>query len=240
MIISGGAAIDPDILDFFNDIGISAVQGYGLTECSPMAALNPDTRKNMRSNSAGHLLPGMDVKIINRDEEGIGEICLRGSNIMMGYYNAPDATDEVIVDGWFHTGDLGYVDSNRFIYITGRQKNVIITKNGKNVYPEELENYLARIPFIAESMVWGAEEEDSFNETSIVATVTLDDDELTDILGEGFTDEQARDLTWEEIDKINDSLPLFKKIKRVNIKQSDFEKTTGKKIKRFIDANKEE
>jgi len=240
MIISGGAAIDPDILDFFNDIGISAVQGYGLTECSPMAALNPDTLKNMRSNSAGHLLPGMDVKIINRDEEGIGEICLKGSNIMMGYYNNPEETAKVLVDGWFHTGDLGYVDSEKFIYITGRQKNVIITKNGKNVYPEELENYLARIPFIAESMVWGNEGDDGSNETSIVATVTLDDDELTDILGEGFTDEQARDLTWEEIDKINDSLPLFKKIKKVNIKQSDFEKTTGKKIKRFIDANKEE
>lgn len=240
VIISGGAAIDPEVLDFFNSIGITAVQGYGLTECSPMAALNPDTKKNMRSDSAGHLMPGMEVKIVNRDDEGIGEICLKGKNVMMGYYNNEEATAEVLKDGWFHTGDLGYVDGDYFIYITGRQKNVIITKNGKNVYPEELENYLGKIPFIAETMVWGSDGEDGSNETSIIATVTLDEGELAEILGEGFTEEQARDLTWEAIDKVNDELPLFKKIKKVIIKQSDFEKTTGKKIKRFIDANKEE
>lgn len=240
MIISGGAAIDPDVLQFFNDIGIAAVQGYGLTECSPMAALNPDTRKAMRNESVGHLLPGMDVKIVSRDGDGIGEICLKGRNVMMGYYKDQAATDEVLKDGWFHTGDLGYIDADRFIYITGRQKNVIITKNGKNVYPEELENYLAKIPFIAESMVWGDEGEDGANEATIIATVTLDSDELKEILGEEFTADEARDLTWEEIDKVNDRLPLFKKIKKVNIRQSDFEKTTGKKIKRFIDANKED
>ena len=240
VIISGGAAIDPDILDFFNDIGITAVQGYGLTECAPMAALNPDTRRGMRSNSAGHLLPGMQVKIVDKNPDGVGEICLKGRNVMMGYYNDPIATSEAIVDGWFHTGDLGYVDSDDFIYITGRKKNVIITKNGQNVYPEELENYIGKIPFVAESMVWGDVDEDSSNETTITATVTLDMDELQEALGDECTHERARDLVWEEIDRINDSLPLFKKIKKVNIRESDFEKTTGKKIKRFIDANKEE
>ena len=240
VIISGGAAIDPDILDFFNDIGITAVQGYGLTECSPMAALNPDTKRGMRSNSAGHLLPGMQVKIMDKNSDGVGEICLKGRNVMMGYYNSQEATDEAIIDGWFHTGDLGYVDSEDFIYITGRKKNVIITKNGQNVYPEELENYIGKIPFVAESMVWGDAGEDGSNETTIVATVTLDMDEMHNVLGEDCTHEQAQDLVWEEIDRINDNLPLFKKIKKVNIRESDFEKTTGKKIKRFVDANKEE
>ena len=131
VIISGGAAIDPAILQFFNDIGIIAVQGYGLTECSPMAALNPDVPKDMRNASVGHLLPGMEVKVVDKDENGIGEICFKGGNVMMGYYKNPEATAEVLKDGWFYTGDLGYVDNEDFIYITGRKKNVIITKNGK-------------------------------------------------------------------------------------------------------------
>ena len=122
VLISGGAAIDPAILQFFNDLGMIAVQGYGLTECSPMAALNPDQHKYMRNASVGHLLPGMEVKIEDKDEDGIGEICLKGPNVMLGYYNNPEATAEVIVDGWFHTGDQGYVDDEDFIYITGRKK----------------------------------------------------------------------------------------------------------------------
>lgn len=239
VIISGGAAIDPKVLQFFNDIGIIAVQGYGLTECSPMAALNPDVPKDMRNTSVGHLLPGMEVKVINRDENGIGEICLKGKNVMMGYYHNPKATAEVLIDGWFHTGDLGYVDEQDFIYITGRKKNVIITKNGKNIFPEEIEYYLGGIPYIAESLVWGDVHEDSSNETSIVATVTLDAEALVETLGEHYTEEQAKDLIWEEVDKVNEELPLYKKVKKVKIRKEDFDKTTGKKIKRFVDSNKE-
>ena len=118
VMISGGAAIDPAILQFFNDLGMIAVQGYGLTECAPMAALNPDQHKYMRNASVGHLLPGMEVKIEDKDEDGIGEICLKGPNVMLGYYRMPEATAEVIKDGWFHTGDQGYVDEEDFIYIT--------------------------------------------------------------------------------------------------------------------------
>lgn len=238
VIISGGAAINPDILQFFNDIGITAVQGCGLTECSPMTALNPDVEKDMRNVSAGHLLPGISVKIENPDEEGIGEICYKGANVMLGYYKNPEATAEVIKDGWFHSGDLGYVDEDDFIYITGRKKNVIITKNGKNVFPEEIEYYLSSVPYIAESMVWGHEEGGS--DTSIIATVTLDAEEVQQALGENYTEEAARGLIWEEVDKINEELPYYKKIKKINIRQEDFEKTTGKKIKRFIASNKEE
>ena len=125
VLISGGAAIDPAILQFFNDLGFIAVQGYGLSECAPMGALNPDQHKYMRNASVGHILPGMDVKIVDKDEDGIGEICLKGDNVMLGYYNNPEETAKVIKDGWFYTGDQGYIDDEKFIYITGRKKNVI-------------------------------------------------------------------------------------------------------------------
>lgn len=231
VIISGGAAIDPDILQFFNDIGITAVQGYGLTECSPMAALNPDVEKDMRNASVGHLLPGMEVKVIDKDEDGIGEICFKGPNVMMGYYNNKAATDEVLIDGWFHTGDLGYVDSEDFVYITGRKKNVIITDNGKNIFPEELEYELSKVPYIAESMVWG-------NDKIIAATVTIDEDAVKDALGEEYSITDVEKLIWAEIDKINENLPFYKMIKKLIIRDKEFEKTTGKKIKRFVEENK--
>ena len=238
-LISGGAAIDPDILQFFNDIGITAVQGYGLTECSPMAALNPDVEKDIRNESVGHLLPGMEVKIIDEDEDGIGEICFKGPNVMMGYYKNQEATDQVLIDGWFHTGDLGYVDSENFIYITGRKKNVIITDNGKNIFPEELEYLLSRIPYIDESMVWASEEEGSSNDKSILATVTVDEDEVKQALGEEYTKEDVETLIWKEIDNLNGELPFYKRIRKLVVRDRDFEKTTGKKIKRFVEENKQ-
>ena len=241
VLISGGAAIDPAILEFFNDLGFISVQGYGLTECAPMAALNPDGRKTMRNSSVGHLLPGMEVKIEDKNEEGIGEICLKGANIMMGYYNMPEETAKVIQDGWFHTGDLGYVDEDDFIYITGRKKNVIITANGKNVFPEELEYYLGRSAFVSESMVW-AQEDSSGQDTVIVATIKPDMEEVEGAIGKEASEDpaQVEKLLWAEVDKINESLPLFKKIKKITVRREEFEKTTGKKIKRFVESNKAE
>ena len=240
VLISGGAAIDPAILQFFNDLGFVAVQGYGLTECAPMAALNPDQHKYMRNASVGHLLPGMEVKIEDKDEEGIGEICLKGHNVMLGYYNMPEETAKVLKEGWFHTGDLGYVDDEDFIYITGRKKNVIITANGKNVFPEELEYYLSKVSYVAESMVW-ADEDESGQDTVIVATIKPDMDEIVEKIGASAAadDSEVEKLLWHEIDKINEELPLFKKIKRVTVRREEFEKTTGKKIKRFIESNKQ-
>lgn len=241
VLISGGAAIDPAILEFFNDLGFISVQGYGLTECAPMAALNPDGRKTMRNSSVGHLLPGMEVKIEDKNEEGIGEICLKGANIMMGYYNMPEETAKVIQDGWFHTGDLGYVDEDDFIYITGRKKNVIITANGKNVFPEELEYYLGRSAFVSESMVW-AQEDSSGQDTVIVATIKPDMEEVEGAIGKEASEDpaQVEKLLWAEVDKINESLPLFKKIKKITVRREEFQKTTGKKIKRFVESNKAE
>lgn len=241
VLISGGAAIDPAILQFFNDLGFISVQGYGLTECAPMAALNPDNHKYMRNSSVGHLLPGMEVKIEEKNEDGVGEICVKGPNVMLGYYNMPEETAKVIKDGWFHTGDLGYVDDEDFIYITGRKKNVIITANGKNVFPEELEYYLGRSTMVSESMVW-AQEDESGNDTVIVATIKPDMEEVEAAIGkEAAADaSQVEKLLWAEVDKINESLPFFKKIKKITVRREEFEKTTGKKIKRFVESNKDQ
>lgn len=238
-IISGGAAIDPQILQFFNDIGITAVQGYGLTECAPMGALNPDDPRLMRNSSVGRVMPTMKVKIIDKDDKGIGEICLKGGNVMMGYYKNPEETAKSLIDGWFHTGDLGYVDDDDFIYITGRKKNVIITKNGENVFPEELEYKLSLIPYITESFVWGAGSGSGTNDETIAATVRVDEEEVAEKLGEGYTEEQKEKLVRGEIDKLNETLPPMKKIRRVVFRKAEFIKNTSQKLIRFNEANKE-
>ena len=235
VLISGGAAIDPAILQFFNDLGFIAVQGYGLSECAPMGALNPDQHKYMRNASVGHILPGMDVKIVDKDEDGIGEICLKGDNVMLGYYNNPEETAKVIKDGWFYTGDQGYIDDEKFIYITGRKKNVIIASNGKNVFPEELEYLLSKIPYVTESMVWGAEEK---GDIVIVAAIRPDMEEVEAVLGKDCDEEAVKKLLWDEVDKINAELPMFKKIRKIAVRNEEFEKNTSKKIKRFVDSNK--
>jgi long-subunit acyl-CoA synthetase (AMP-forming) len=239
VLISGGAAIDPAILQFFNDLGFVAVQGYGLSECAPMGALNPDQHKYMRNASVGHILPCMDVKIVDKDEEGIGEICLKGDNVMLGYYNMPEETAKVIKDGWFYTGDQGYIDDEKFIYITGRKKNVIIASNGKNVFPEELEYYLSLSPYIAESMVWGAEDEKT-GDIVIVAAIRPEVEEVEAALGkEDAKDlEKVKTLLWKEVDKINADQPLFKKIRKISVRTEEFKKNTSKKIIRFAEENK--
>ena len=151
---------------------------------------------------------------------------------MLGYYNNPEATAEVLKDGWYYTGDLGKIDERGFIYITGRKKNVIITKNGKNVYPEELEFYLSNIPCVAESMVWGKDAEYG-EDTVIIASILVNEEEVTDRLGADFTEEELEKLLWKEIDKINDGLPFFKRVKKIIIRKEEFEKTTTKKIVRY-------
>jgi len=236
VVICGGAAIDPDILQGIRDFGINSVQGYGLTECAPICALNPD--KYPKNDAAGYPPPGFDIKIENPDPEtGIGEICATGGNVMLGYYKDPEATAAVLKDGWYHTGDIGYLDQDHFVHITGRIKNVIITKNGKNVYPEEIENYLSKVPYIEECMVWGKDSEET-GETLIFASIRADYEEVKGAIGENFTDEQVAELIWKEIDSINTGLPFFKRIKKIDVRKEEFEKTTGKKIKRFVDSNK--
>jgi len=238
-IISGGAAIDSKILDFFCDLDINALQGYGLSECSPIVALNPDKKKLMKNSSAGHLLPFVECKILDKDENGIGEICFRGPIVMMGYYKDPERTAEVLDnEGWFHTGDLGYLDRDNYVFITGRKKNVIIAANGKNVFPEELEGYLMNCKYISECMVWGGDTDPASPWNGICATVRLDEDAVKEALGEGYTDEAAEALIESEVDKINSDHPRFKKIAHVVIRKREFDKTTALKIRRFVEDNK--
>lgn len=238
-LISGGAAIDGTILDFFCNVGIRAIQGYGLTECSPIVALNPVKRKYMKNTSAGHLLPHTECKILSPDDNGIGEICFRGPTIMMGYYKDPENTAAVLdSEGWFHTGDIGFLDKDNYVFITGRKKNVIIAPNGKNVFPEELEGYLLALPIVSECMVWDGENDKSTEFEGIHATIRPDKDELELRLGKDYTREQAEELLEEEVDKINADLPRFKRIAHIIVREREFEKTTTAKIKRFVADNK--
>ena len=240
LLVSGGAPIRPEIMRFYNDLGFIMIQGYGLTECAPLAAAIPTEKKYYNFDSVGRLMGQLEVKVIDKNEEGVGEICIKGPNVMMGYYNDPEETAKSLVDGWFHTGDLGYVDKNKYIYITGRKKNVIITANGKNVYPEELENYLDESLFISESMVW-AGDDGKGNEKTIVATIKPDMDEVRNYLGDDADDPECiRELIRSEVDRINEPQPLFKKIGKIIIKEDDFDKTTAHKIKRYTESNKGE
>jgi long-chain acyl-CoA synthetase len=240
-LISGGAAIDGAILDFFCNVGFRAIQGYGLTECSPIVALNPVKRKYMKNASAGHVIPFTECKILDADSNGIGEICFRGPTIMMGYYKDPENTAEVIdEEGWFHTGDIGYLDRDRYVFITGRKKNVIIASNGKNVFPEELESYLLALPIVEECMVWGGELDPNSPWNGIHATIRLDKEEVAAVLGDDYTPEQAKALIEAEVDKINNSMPRFKKIVHVIVREREFDKTTSMKIRRFVEDNKHE
>ena len=237
-IVVGGAPFNGEVEAFLKKINFPYTIAYGMTECGPLICHN--RWDELAITSCGQVVSNMEVKVLSDNPETVpGELVCRGANVMLGYYKNPEATSEVMEDGWFHTGDLGYIDSENFIYITGRKKNVIITKNGKNVYPEELEYHLSNVPYIAESMVWGDEGDDGSNDTSIVATVTLDAEEVIEALGEECTEEEVRKLIWDEVDKINEELPFYKKIKKINIRREDFEKTTGKKIKRFVPSNKE-
>jgi long-subunit acyl-CoA synthetase (AMP-forming) len=236
-IICGGAAIDPAILDGFIDLGIGALQGYGLTECAPICALNPEHAA--RSASAGYILAGFDGRIEDADPEtGIGEICVKGDNVMLGYYRNEEASNEVLKDGWYHTGDYGYIDKDRYVYITGRKKNVIITKTGENVFPEELEYLLGRADLVAESMVWQSDADISADSV-IVATILPDSETVAELLGKDATSDAIGRLLWSEVDKINADLPYFKKIKRVILRDAPFDITTSKKIKRFVETNRD-
>lgn len=238
-VICGGAAVDGDILDYFGDLGFRSVQGYGLTECSPVIALNPDNAKFINNKSAGYLFPLSECKIVDKDEDGFGEICFRGPTVMMGYYKDPERTAEAIdSDGWYHTGDLGYIDEQEYVYITGRKKSIIITGNGKNVYPEELEFYLQKSEYISESMVWGDETNEDPTRRGIYATIRVNKEAIEDKFGADYSKEQVTEFINREVDKANEKLPLFKKITHVIIREREFNKTTTHKILRRDEDNK--
>ncbi len=235
LFISGAAAIDPVVSKGFRDLGILFLQGYGITECSPIVTLNRDI--NYRDDSAGLPLSCLEVKIVDANEEGIGEIVCKGDNVMLGYYKNEEETKKVLNDGWFYTGDLGYIDDDGFVYISGRKKNIIIDKNGKNVYPEELETFICKSEYVAECMVYAHEDEKG--DMEIHAQVYPNYSEIELKLGKEATDEQIQELVESVIDEVNKRNPTWKYIRKVIVRKEEFTKTTTKKIKRYAKENME-
>ena len=223
-LISGAAGLDLKILEYATDFGILTVQGYGLTETAPTIA--SESYFYRKPGSVGHAMPGVEVKINNPDENGIGELFARGPNIMKGYLDDEEANREVFVDGWFNTGDLARIDEEDYIFLTGRKKNVIVLKNGKNIYPEEIEFLIDKIPYVVENVVMGEEEGDDYR---LVAHVVYDP-EAEAVKGKSEAEVQA--LIDEDIEKVNNDMPKYKRIKQVYLRTEPFEKTTTQKIKR--------
>ncbi len=233
-MIAGGAAIDPQVLQDFNDWGILAVQGYGLTECGPILALNRDVY--YKNESAGLPLPGVDVKVKNPDEDGIGEFIAKGPNIMLGYYGDEELTREAIVDGYYHTGDLGYIDEDNFVIITGRKKNVIVTKNGKNIFPEELEALLQRAKEIKEAIV--SSQEDNRGDQVISVEIFPEMEEVKETLGKTDpTDEEVFTLIEAKVKEVNQQVSQYKAMRKVTLRDEPFSKNTSQKIKRDYSQN---
>ncbi len=231
-IICGGAAMNPYLMKFFDELGITLCEGYGITECSPLIAVNPYYAR--KTGSVGPAVSCCEVRIEaeSRDENGnlTGEIQVRGENVMLGYYKNPEANEEAFTsDGWFRTGDVGRMDGDGYIYITGRTKSVIVLENGKNVFPEEIEEYLEEVGEIAECVVVGRQKEDS--EVVVLTAVVYPDfnafpkNEDINVIASAIKD---------KITLINKKLPSFKQIRNIEIRKTEFEKTTTRKIKRFL------
>ena len=240
IIVSAAAPIDPKAGKWIQDIGISFLQGYGLTETAPIAALTPEYEPKV--GSAGRAVNCAEIKIADPNEKGEGEVLIKSQTLMIGYYENEEATKEAIEidengNRWFHSGDVGYLDNEGFLYITGRSKNVIVTQNGKNIYPEEIEQMLAEVKEIKECMVYGKEVEGE-KELIISVKVIPNLEEIEAIYGKELTDEQIYDIIWKQIKNVNKKLTSYKAIKNLEIKKDEFEKTTTMKIKRFAEINK--
>ncbi|MFA5527328.1 MAG: AMP-binding protein [Peptostreptococcales bacterium] len=228
LLISGAAAINPEIVECFNDLGIRMIQGYGMTECSPIITVNKDHYS--KHGSAGLALPGTEIRIFEPNEEGIGEILCKSKSVMKGYFENEEETKQVFLDGWLRTGDYGYIDEDSFLFITGRKKNVIVTKNGKNIYPEEIELQLQKSDYIKESLIYG--KEDAKSSDIVVACKIVIDQEYLDEMESDLTVDEVRSRIEKYIDSVNNNAAPYKRIKRIEI-VSEFEKTTTKKIKRY-------
>ncbi len=228
LFVAGGAALDPVAEKGFNELGVKMIQGYGLTESSPVIAAEDD--KYQRLGSIGKAFPSLDVKIAEPNEEGIGELLVKGPTIMLGYYNNEEATKETLEDGWLHTGDLAKIDKDGFIFISGRKKFVIVLKNGKNIYPEELETIVNKIEGVTESFVYGRPEDDG--DYKICAKIVYDKETVEAIYGTN-DEEKLKDLIWQEVKKVNKTMPAYKYIREISITDKALIKTTTQKIKRF-------
>lgn len=234
VFVSGGAALDPNIAETLINLGLNVYQGYGITETSPVIAV--ETPEEKRIGTVGRPLPGVEVKIHNPNAEGVGEIWAKGPNIMLGYYNNQDATNEVITDGWYHTGDLGSIAEDGYLSICGRVKNLIVTANGKNVYPEEIENELSNSPFIAEVMVYGHKIDETSEE--VYAMIYPDQEALDNYAAEAgkppLNVQEVEALIRKEVLEQGKQLADYKRVKRFTLREDEFPKTTTRKIKRFV------
>ncbi len=222
-LVSGGAPVRPEIAAFFDSIGIDVVNGFGISECSPLISI---TREGYEGcDSAGVPIPETEVKIKNPDLSGIGEILVKGPQIMLGYYKNQEETDRVIKDGWFNTEDLGFIDKQGRIHVTGRAKNLIVLKNGKNVFPEEIEKYIQSIPYVAETAVTSIRDEDG-NEVGLCAHVYVDP------ASDEALQSNLEAILRKDIDDVCKPLPIYKQVAKVKLRHEEFVKTTSNKIKR--------
>jgi long-chain acyl-CoA synthetase len=240
IIVSAAAPIDKHVGEWVEGIGISFLQGYGLTETAPISALTPEYKTSV--GSAGKAIVQADIKVENPNENGEGEILIKTPTLMMGYYEDEEETKKAIdSDGYFHSGDLGYIDKDGYIFITGRSKNVIVTQNGKNIYPEEIEMMLDKVDEIKESMVYGKKPEENSRreekELIITARVIPDYDKIKELYGD-ISEDQIYDIIWKKVKEENIKLTSYKAVKALEIKEGEFEKTSTMKIKRYKELNK--
>ena len=233
VVFYGAAPMNKDTIIGYNNLGIDLIQGYGLTETSPV--ISAETDKEKRPGSVGLILPNLEAKIDNPDKDGVGEITVKGPSVMLGYYKNEKATKKVLKDGWFSTGDFGYMDEDGFLYVTGRKKDIIVLKNGKNVYPQEIEFLINKIPYVIESLVYPREK--SKTDTMLCAKIVYDEEMIKQYLGEK-TQKEYKDIIWKEIKEINKELPVFKHVKDITLTKEPFAKTTTQKVKRYAELKR--
>ena len=239
IIVSAAAPIDAKIAKWVEDIGIKFLQGYGLTETAPIAALTPEYEAS-RYASTGKAVKDTDIKLLNPNEAGEGELLIKGPTVMLGYYEDDEATKEVMKDGYFCSGDIGKIDEDGYIYVTGRSKNVIVTQNGKNIYPEEIELMLGEIPEIQECMVYGKKESEDAHDKELIITAKIipNYSKIEELHGKDLSDDEIYKIIWNKVKENNKKLTSYKAVKKIEIKKDEFKKTTTMKIKRFEEINK--
>ena len=233
VVLYGAAPMDKVTIEWYNDLGIELIQGYGLTESSPVLTAESSDKK--RAGSIGIPLKNVEIKIDNPDKDGVGEILGKGPNIMIGYYENEEATKKALDNGWLHTGDYGYIDEDGFIFVTGRKSDVIVLKNGKNVYPQEIEFLINKLLYVDESIVYSRDK--SKTDTVLCAKIVYNKDNIVEQFGEKNEKEYEK-LIWEDIKNINKDLPNFKHIKEIILTQEPLEKTTTQKVKRYVELKK--
>lgn len=229
LFVSGAAALDKEVAQGFRNWGFNLCQGYGLTETSPVVAV--ETEENFRAGSIGKTLPHVEVKLDCVNEEGIGELMVKGPNVMIGYYDNDEATKASIKDDWFYTGDLAKIDEDGFIYICGRKKSVIVLKNGKNIFPEEMETLINKIDGVKESFVFGKQKSDDVEDIKINAKIIYDRAIMENVYN-AKTEEEIQKALFNKIKEINEIMPSYKAIRAIVISEEPLIKTTTNKIKR--------